>query len=79
MKIVSNTGATSCGYNGATYDADEDGIFTLPDSVEGHEALVALRDHGFAELPTDPKEVAKAKAELKAKAKAEADAAAAKK
>jgi hypothetical protein len=70
MKIVSNTGATSCSYNGQTYDADETGVIELPDTAEGHEALVALRDHGFTEAPVK-KADKKAKEEADAKAKAE--------
>lgn len=51
MKIVSATGATSCSFNGKTYEADADGLIDLPDAEEGHEALIALRDHGFTEAP----------------------------
>ena len=51
MKVISSTGATSCSYQGVTYEADADGVFELPDTTEGHEALTALRDHGFTEAP----------------------------
>lgn len=76
MKIISTTGATACSFNGQSYEADDNGEFELPDTAEGHEALTALRGHGFTEAPIDPKKVraeAKAKADADAKEKAEAE------
>lgn len=39
--------ATSCSFDGRSYDADEDGVFDVP-----AEAVAPLIDHGFV---TDPK------------------------
>lgn len=39
--------ATSCSFDGRSYDADEDGVFEVP-----AEAVAPLIDHGFV---TDPK------------------------
>lgn len=42
LRVVGPEGCTSASHDGVSYDADEDGIFTLP-----KHAADALRDHGF--------------------------------